>query len=58
MNMGQQVINENVKRYVPWITGLWQSLKYYFAVNNTYVRKKLLILLFPYRKKQWSRYDY
>lgn len=55
--MGQQVINENVKRYVPWITGLWQSLKYYFAVNNTYVRKKLLILLFPYRKKQWSRYD-
>lgn len=55
MNMGQQVINENVKRYVPWLTGMWHSLKYYFAVNHSYVYRKLLTLLFPYRKRLWAR---
>lgn len=31
------------------------SLQYYFQVNTSYVRQKLLIILFPWRHKPWSR---
>lgn len=53
--MGQQYLSANVQRYIPWVTAAWHGLKYYFAVNNHYVRRKLLTLLFPFRKRQWRR---
>lgn len=31
------------------------SLQYYFQVSNSYVRRKLLLILFPWRHKPWSR---
>ena len=31
------------------------ALRAYFDVNNTYVLRKLQILLLPYRHKQWER---
>lgn len=31
------------------------SLQYYFQVSTSYVRQKLLIILFPWRHKPWSR---
>ncbi|CAF0821708.1 unnamed protein product [Rotaria sp. Silwood1] len=30
------------------------SIKYYFAVDQTYVLKKLCLLLFPFRPRNWS----
>ncbi len=30
------------------------KLKYYFAVDTTYVAKKLLLLLFPFINRDWS----
>lgn len=31
------------------------QLKYYFAVNNSYVINKLRLILFPFRHKSWGR---
>ncbi|XP_049851306.1 uncharacterized protein LOC126325854 [Schistocerca gregaria] len=31
------------------------SLRYYFSVNNSFVLKKLCLLLFPFLHKNWSR---
>jgi hypothetical protein len=56
VGMGQEYLNANMKRYIPWFTSAWHSLKYYFAVNHHYVQRKLLVLLFPFTKKQWTRY--
>jgi len=33
----------------------FHALKYYFAVDNAYVWKKLKILFFPWSHKQWAR---
>ncbi|XP_063902008.1 uncharacterized protein LOC135121626 isoform X2 [Zophobas morio] len=36
--------------------GAWiDSVKYYFQVNTTYVSYKIILLLFPYRHKDWKR---
>merc|ERR1719400_44790 len=43
-----------VEKYIP--VG---QLKYYFAVDNTYVTKKLGLLLFPFAHSDWSiRYSH
>lgn len=31
------------------------DLKYYFRVSNSYVLKKILLVLFPYHNKNWTR---
>lgn len=31
------------------------DLNYYFRVSNSYVFKKILLILFPYRNKDWTR---
>ncbi|KAM7205339.1 YIF1 domain containing protein [Rhypophila sp. PSN 637] len=47
---GQDYLESNVSRFlnVP-------ALKYYFDVTNSYVIKKLCLVLFPWRHKPWSR---
>ncbi|CAF1504474.1 unnamed protein product [Adineta ricciae] len=30
------------------------SIRYYFAVDQAYVRKKLILILFPFRSRKWS----
>jgi len=35
----------------------WNSLKIYFAVNNTYVLRKLGIILCPFINKDWTRFS-
>lgn len=42
-------------RFVPGAAALWQSLKYYFAVNNKYVVRKAKIIMFPFKKTDWRR---
>jgi len=46
---GQEEIKKNIDKYVSI-----SQLKYYFAVDTTYVSKKLGLLLFPFVHKDWS----
>ena len=39
-----------INRYIPL-----PALKHYFNVSNSYVLRKLLLVLFPFRHKPWSR---
>ncbi|EZF28388.1 transport protein [Trichophyton mentagrophytes] len=47
---GQEYMEQNLNRYVSI-----PALKHYFNVSNSYVIKKLALVLFPWRHKPWSR---
>ncbi|KAI9786322.1 MAG: hypothetical protein M1816_008063 [Peltula sp. TS41687] len=47
---GQEYMNENFNRYINV-----SALKHYFNVSNSYVLSKLLLVLFPWRHRPWSR---
>ncbi|KEF61588.1 uncharacterized protein A1O9_03156 [Exophiala aquamarina CBS 119918] len=47
---GQEYMEQNFNRYVPV-----SALKHYFNVSNSYVVRKLLLVLFPWRHKPWTR---
>lgn len=50
---GTEFVHKNIEHYVTT-----SKLKYYFAVDTTYVGKKLGLLLFPYAHSGWSlRYN-
>jgi hypothetical protein len=50
MMAGSQYMEQEFQKYVP--TG---AFKYYFKVSNTYVLSKLLLILFPFKNKNWTR---
>ncbi|CAG8933488.1 unnamed protein product [Penicillium salamii] len=50
MAAGQEYMESNFNRYVSI-----PALKHYFNVSNSYVLNKLLLVLFPWRHKPWSR---
>ena len=45
------MVNERLGR--GW--AMLDSLRYYFAVNNSYVKNKLRLLFFPFRHSNWTR---
>lgn len=47
---GHDYVEQNFNRYIPV-----SALKHYFNVSNSYVLSKLIIVLFPWRHKPWSR---
>ncbi|MCJ1481105.1 hypothetical protein MMC06_001261 [Schaereria dolodes] len=47
---GQEYMEQNLNRYVSI-----PALKHYFNVTTPYVLSKLLLVLFPWRHKPWSR---
>ncbi|TID25517.1 hypothetical protein CANINC_002907 [Pichia inconspicua] len=49
-NASQQYMQQNIGQIVSN-----QDIKYYFKVSNSYVLKKLLLILFPFRNKSWVR---
>jgi protein transport protein YIF1 len=52
-DQGKEYVNKEFEKYVP-VT----KLKYYFAVDNSYVINKLRLLFFPFAHKDWSlKYD-
>ena len=53
--MAKSFLSSNMAKYQPGVSTFWVSLKYYFAVDNAYVLKKLKILLLPIMKKGWHR---
>jgi hypothetical protein len=50
MMAGQEYMEQNFNRYVSI-----PALKHYFNVSNSYVLRKLSLVLFPWRHKPWSR---
>jgi len=55
---GQNFVKTQSDKWMPGVTGFWGSLKIYFAVNNSYVVKKLSMILYPLgvkRSQNWTR---
>ncbi|KAJ5166329.1 uncharacterized protein N7482_005110 [Penicillium canariense] len=50
MAAGQEYMEQNFNRYVSI-----PALKHYFNVSNSYVLRKIALVLFPWRHKPWSR---
>ncbi|MCJ1384923.1 hypothetical protein MMC17_008041 [Xylographa soralifera] len=50
MTAGQDYMEQNLNRYVSI-----SALKHYFNVTTSYVLRKLVLVLFPWRHKPWSR---
>nr|XP_039260338.1 protein YIF1B-B-like [Styela clava] len=46
---GKELLEKNVDRYISV-----SKLKYYFAVDTTYVAKKLALLSFPFTHQEWG----
>jgi len=49
VGQGQEAIKEQMNKYISI-----GQLKYYFAVDTSYVAKKLGILLFPFARSDWT----
>ncbi|KAI5954180.1 hrf1 [Candida jiufengensis] len=49
---GFQQSNQYIQDNFGTISG---DIKYYFQVSNSYVFKKILLILFPFQQKDWSR---
>ncbi|AOA61735.1 Fusion of ER-derived COPII transport vesicles with the Golgi involved protein [Komagataella phaffii CBS 7435] len=50
LNASQQYMQQNFNSIMHT-----QDIKYYFQVSNSYVVRKLGLILFPYRTKTWTR---
>lgn len=40
---------------IPGLSGIMLALRGYFAVDNQYVKRKMVKVLFPFLNKQWKR---
>jgi len=49
--LGRQIVDKEIGKYVPI-----SKIKYYFAVDTSYVSRKLSIILFPYLHSVSSDY--
>lgn len=45
MNTAQDFLHKQSALYLPGAYGVWGSLKYYFTVNNSYVKSRLKVRL-------------
>lgn len=43
MNTAQDFLHKQSALYLPGAYGVWGSLKYYFTVNNSYVKSRLKV---------------
>mmetsp|Transcript_31751 Transcript_31751/g.53558 ORF Transcript_31751/g.53558 Transcript_31751/m.53558 type:complete len:266 (+) Transcript_31751:108-905(+) len=55
LNAGQDMLNKQRDKWMPGLSGFWLSLKYYFSVSNSYVLKKIVVILHPSSNKVWNR---
>lgn len=51
LGQSNNYIQQNFGNYIP-VAG---DLKFYFNVSNSYVLNKIILILFPYRQKNWAR---
>ncbi|CAM9915535.1 unnamed protein product [Chrysoparadoxa australica] len=54
-NVAKDFISSNMARYQPGVWSFWQTVKYYFTVDNAYVLKKLKVLFCPIMNENWQR---
>lgn len=47
MNSAQDFLQKQSEMYLPGAYGVWGSLKYYFTVNNSYVKSRLKVRVLP-----------
>lgn len=53
-DQGKEMVHSHIEKYLPIA-----KLKYYFAVDNSYVVNKLKIIFFPFLQKEWGmKYDH
>jgi hypothetical protein len=52
---GRTFIASGTARFVPGLERFMTNLRTYFAVDNRYVQRKMITVLFPFLKKQWRR---
>lgn len=55
LSAGSNFLNNNVKAHLTGVTAFWGSLRYYFDVNNQYVKNKLKAVLMPFRHSSFQR---
>jgi YIF1 len=57
LNMVGGIIKNRTDIFVPHASDFWNTLKIYFAVSNSYVLKKMFIVLYPMtmRNQSWGR---
>ena len=54
-NAGKLLINKQRAKWMPGVSDFWSSLKIYFAVSNSYVLRKIFIVLYPIKNQAWGR---
>jgi len=54
-NYAQENLREVQARLVPGASRSWNLLRFYFHVDNRYVLRKMGLLLFPWRHRDWAR---
>ena len=54
LSAGQDLLNRQKAKWLPGMTDFFISLRIYFAVSNSYVLKKLSILLYPISNQYWD----
>jgi hypothetical protein len=52
---GKSFFQSSSARMIPGLELLMQTLRTYFAVDNAYVKTKMLKILIPFRSKHWKR---
>mmetsp|Transcript_2974 Transcript_2974/g.4141 ORF Transcript_2974/g.4141 Transcript_2974/m.4141 type:complete len:297 (+) Transcript_2974:77-967(+) len=57
LHAGKDMLRQQADRWSPGFSSTWASLKYYFQVNNTYVKSKILRILYPIRIDYWKRFS-
>jgi len=42
-------------QWIPGLKALWATSRFYFAVDSSYVARKLGVIAFPWTRKDWAR---
>jgi hypothetical protein len=56
-SMGKEFLQRGFAKAVPGLERSMLGLRPYFAVDNTYVRRKMTKVLFPFLFKEWARQE-
>ena len=54
-NAARQQMESALLRWIPGLNALWQTARFYFHVNSSYVVNKLSVVAFPWKKTSWRR---
>jgi len=54
-SMGKQFLETGWAKAVPGLERSMLSLRPYFAVDNSYVKRKMIKILFPFLSREWAR---